>query len=140
MVLITLVVNTVVDTGPIIFLSLAEGDEGQIDATLTPGFSTNPLVRFLNFTRIQEVTGTERFAFSPRKTFAVELSARAAETAPKIKGTLMLIDSEQEKAIEIGRQYPYPNLEYGEIMISNEFSEKLNKFVGDEIKLHIDMG
>ena len=35
-VLTTVVINTIVTTGPIIFLRLAEGEEGEFDATVTP--------------------------------------------------------------------------------------------------------
>jgi hypothetical protein len=35
-VLATLLINTVIEMGPIIFLKLAEIDAGQIDAIITP--------------------------------------------------------------------------------------------------------
>ena len=58
-----LIINTIVEKGPIIFLKLAEGEAGQYDGIVYPtksssqeiGFSNDKGV-FINYTRAQEVT------------------------------------------------------------------------------------
>ena len=70
-----LVINTLVEQGPIIFLKLAEGDVGQFDGILRPtkgnyvdgGYQQSAGI-FLNSTKISEVVGDE-FNMSPRKMF-----------------------------------------------------------------------
>jgi hypothetical protein len=68
-----LVINTLVDKGPIIFLKLAEGEEGQYDGIIYPSNGYNGMDEFLNidgvfvnYTRVQEVT-SEKYNLSPRK-------------------------------------------------------------------------
>ena len=60
---ISLVINTVIEKGPIIFLKLAEGNSGEIDGVIT-SFEDDPANiyddstepnNFLNFTRITEL-------------------------------------------------------------------------------------
>lgn len=58
-----LVINTLVDKGPIIFLKLAEGSEGQYDGIIYPSNDFSKMSEFLNlegvfvnYTRVQEVT------------------------------------------------------------------------------------
>jgi hypothetical protein len=69
-----LIINTVVEKGPIIFLKLAEGNVGQYDGIIYPqnsrktgssGF-TNSYGVFLNFTRVEEATNS-KYNFAPRK-------------------------------------------------------------------------
>ena len=69
-----LVINTLVEQGPIIFLKLAEGDVGQFDGIMQPtkgdsldGFKQNAGI-FLNYSRISEVVGND-FNLAPRKMF-----------------------------------------------------------------------
>ena len=54
-----LVINTLVEKGPVIFLKIAEGDEGQYDGLIYPtrefdsmGSYTNKDGIFINFTRV----------------------------------------------------------------------------------------
>ncbi len=58
-VLFTLVINTVVSRGPIIFLKLVEGNEGEIDGVITPAASPGRIAFMasdtLNLTRITEL-------------------------------------------------------------------------------------
>ena len=55
MVWISLVINTVIDKGPVIFLRLAEGTSGEVDGIISPS-TTNTANQestdFLNFTQI----------------------------------------------------------------------------------------
>jgi len=79
----TLVINTVVEKGPIIFLKMAEGTQGEIDAYVNPAggeldkeFLSKYSV-FINYTRVIELYNTE-FNLSPRKNFiGVEIMSDA---------------------------------------------------------------
>ena len=68
-----LVINTLVEKGPVIFLKIAEGDEGQYDGLIYPtrefdsmGSYTNKDGIFINFTRVQQVVES-KYNLAPRK-------------------------------------------------------------------------
>lgn len=68
-----LLINTIVEKGPIIFLKLGEGEAGQYDGIIYPTKSTpsdggyaNSDGIFINYTRVQQITN-EKYNFSPRK-------------------------------------------------------------------------
>ena len=69
-------VNTLVQRGPIIFLKVVEGTEGEIDGVIRGAYSdhesalTSPMNEdnMLNYTRIFETYG-DKYRLSPRKTF-----------------------------------------------------------------------
>lgn len=76
---ISLVINTVIEKGPIIFLKLAEGNSGEIDGIIT-SFQDSPTdidddatepKNFLNYTRIQELNTEGEFLLAPWKNFKV---------------------------------------------------------------------
>lgn len=75
-VLSAIIVNTVISKGPIIFLKLAEGTTGEIDAIVTPtqvpltSFNTynNFDGIFLNYTQVLNLYN-EEYNLSPRKQF-----------------------------------------------------------------------
>ena len=74
-VLSALVINTVVDKGPIIFLKLAEMNEGQYDGIIYPSKSFSGVDKFsnvdgifINYTRVQEVVES-KYNLAPRKQF-----------------------------------------------------------------------
>jgi hypothetical protein len=58
-VLFTLVINTIVAKGPIIFLKMAEASEGEIDGYVTPSITSTGSEEsyFLNYTRVNELYG-----------------------------------------------------------------------------------
>jgi hypothetical protein len=66
-VVFSLVINTLVARGPIIFLKLAESSEGEIDGTIEPTFVNNEQV-YLNYSRVEEVFNTT-YNLSPRKQY-----------------------------------------------------------------------
>lgn len=73
-VLFSLVINTIVARGPIIFLKMAEANNGEIDGVVTPsqtlalGLDDDQTgVKFLNYTRVTELYQTE-YNLAPRKT------------------------------------------------------------------------
>jgi len=76
---ISLVINTIIEKGPIIFLKLAEGNSGEIDGIIT-SFEDEPASinddstepnNFLNFTRIMELNVDNEFKLAPRKNYKV---------------------------------------------------------------------
>ncbi|CDW84878.1 family protein [Stylonychia lemnae] len=76
-VMFSLVVNTLVQRGPIIFLKVVEGTEGEIDGVISgsngehskQAFSTMSDDNMLNYTRVMEALATDDYRLSPRKTF-----------------------------------------------------------------------
>ena len=63
-VLSVLVINTIVEKGPVIFLRLAEHHHGEIDGYVTPKGSDMHLARpnpFLNYSRVVAAYGETRY-------------------------------------------------------------------------------
>lgn len=99
-----LVINTLVEKGPVIFLKLAEGDEGQYDGLIYPtrdfddmSSYTNKDGIFVNFTRVQDVVG-EKYNLAPRKQFC-----KSTVTSKRDKALRARYDDEyykQQKASE----------------------------------------
>lgn len=63
-VLSSLVINTAVEKGPVVFLKLAEGRQGEVDAYVTPfgqyqSDENNNNNLFLNYTRASSILGKE---------------------------------------------------------------------------------
>lgn len=82
-----LVINTIVEKGPVIFLKLAEADNGQYDGIVYPqddfdfaGYQNTDGI-FINYTKSMEVLAKsgKDFNLSPRKTFC---SAKAGSSSP----------------------------------------------------------
>jgi len=75
-VIFSLVVNTLVQRGPIIFLKVVEGTEGEIDGVIRGAYGDHESAKYstmnednmLNYTRIYETYG-DKYRLSPRKTF-----------------------------------------------------------------------
>lgn len=66
-VLMTLIINTLIDQGPIIFLRLAEGTVGQVDAYIESESNSETATRkFTNLTQIVELYDS-KYQMSPRK-------------------------------------------------------------------------
>ena len=59
-----LIINTIVEKGPIIFLKLAQAEGGQLDGILYPTNDDDGV--FLNYTKIMQITDN-KFNLSPRK-------------------------------------------------------------------------
>jgi hypothetical protein len=65
-VLATLIINTIVEKGPIIFLRVAEARHGEIDGVVHPYGNLPPDSQlFLNYSRIEELYG-RKFNLGPR--------------------------------------------------------------------------
>lgn len=71
-VLSSILVASLVDKGPIIFLKMSQDSHGEVDVYVTPNQQTSiwpySQNRFLNFTTVDQVTNHE-YRISPRKVF-----------------------------------------------------------------------
>lgn len=75
-VLMTLIINTIVDKGPIIFLRLAEGNVGEIDALIESSKNidgSSSSTELVNLTQFNALNPDE-YLLSPRKRSAVQYS------------------------------------------------------------------
>lgn len=125
-VLATLVVTTIVAQGPIVFVSLVQVDTGEIDVFYTSqnrcwpeDVNVCPQVlnlfaeqaKVLNFTQIQHLYDDE-FNLAPR-----------FQASSGNKGLVCFIDLEQEKAINVGVDWPYPDLQPDECLMTSDYRE-----------------
>ena len=132
--LVSLVAKTIVSQGSLIFLMLGEKDSGEID------FYINPLVSlrngtitklddyykdntFINFTKYEEIMKKskkeeEEEDEDDKNPFDTSVVRTYYEGySPYYQLYLMLIDTEREKDIELGRSYPYNKLKKGECLV-----------------------
>ena len=142
-----LVVNTITAMGPLAFLSLAQNQEGQIDAIISVGESAvysrkdygtyESKGSYLNYTEINQLYG-DVDNYAPRKLF---YNSRLYTNPPVDYETitLTLLMTEREKEIELGTAWPFPPLQKGECIIAKWLSENLLLDVGDKSKLNIYM-
>ena len=146
--LVCLVAKTVVSQGALIFLMLGEKDSGEIDFYIQP----RPLTRnniysslddyhrdnsFINFTKYGETMSSyssEKEA-NPFNTSAMRTYYNGRTYSNFIY--LMLIDTEREKDIELGRSYPYGKLKEGECLVHKNLIENNNQ---KEFYIDVPMG
>ncbi len=98
-VLSTLVINTIIQKGPVVFLSLAEQKYGQIDAQIFPygraKYENGTKTLYFNTSRVDEALGKEQFLFSPRTSFAYGFAQAVLD------GASGLYDPEDAKSVEM---------------------------------------
>ena len=126
--LVCLVLKTVVSQGALIFLMLGEKDSGEMDFYIHP----TPLIRnssyqslddyhrdnaFINFTKYGELmsSSNSKKEENPFDTSTIRTYLNGISSSKAIY--LMLIDTEREKEIELGRSYPYGKLSEGECLV-----------------------
>jgi hypothetical protein len=111
-----LLVNTITEKTPLIFLKLGEKTTGEIDCIFSPGDNgvyndedysfLNNGGQFLNYTQIHALSPEDNFA--PRKLFtSSSVSAEVENVAKSVNVGLTLIKTDLEKSIELGVEYPY---------------------------------
>ncbi|TNV85125.1 hypothetical protein FGO68_gene1005 [Halteria grandinella] len=145
----TLVVTTVIDKGPYIFLELAQDSFGEIDAIITPGVSESKQ-SFLSYTavenRIKDLPEMQ-YRVSPRKVLQA-VSAYGNNTNQesgltsqlKVDGlTLYLIDTLKERSIELGKNYDYQPLQQGECIIHQNLATNFLGGIGIEQKITLQV-
>lgn len=96
-VLSTLVINTIIQKGPVVFLSLAEQKYGEIDAQIFPfgraKYENGTKTLYFNISRVDEALGKEQFLFSPRTSFGFGQAV--------LDGASGLYDPEDAKSVEM---------------------------------------
>ena len=128
--LVCLVAKTVVSQGTLIFLMLGEKDSGEIDFYIT----STTLIRnssyidiedyyhdnsFINFTKYEELMFSEENSkkeANPFNTSTIRTYYNGVSNHKLVY--LMLIDTDKERDIELGRSYPYDKLKEGECLVS----------------------
>ena len=125
-----LVVNTVVAQGPIIFVSLAQVDTGEMDFWYqsrtydaekfeNTNKETYSIYSF-NYTLIQELYGSE-YNLSPRWHGDCIIGRDIASHG--IYGYQYFIDIDKEAEIGIGVDWPYLDLQDDECIVTNDIKE-----------------
>ena len=136
--LVCLVAKAVVGQGALIFLMLGEKDSGEMDFYLT----STPLSRntsynslddyhidnaFFNFTKYGEIMTSENSKKEPNpfntSTMRTYINGRGSNK----NIYLMLIDTEREREIELGRGYPFGKLGEGECLVHSKLAQKDQK-------------
>ncbi|EFC47009.1 FtsX domain-containing protein [Naegleria gruberi] len=102
----------------LIFLKLSEDNVGDADIMFTPKFTNLTTIPFINNTEISEklanspyITGT-----TPRWIIFANLQNRD-QPQKNISGLLLILDTEREEQLGIGRIWPYRPLGEGEIHV-----------------------
>lgn len=143
----TLIINTVIDKGPIIFLRLAEGNVGETDAIIESSYNTeftDISIQYVNLTQIDKLY-PDKYGLSPRKEvyidYYVPKTISLASISPETGlptyvyvqrltfdftdgGSKKLItqDTEQEKSIKAGKGWSKSKLGLGECYIPSSFA------------------
>lgn len=112
-----LLVNTITEKTPLIFLKLGEKTTGEIDAIVSPGGyegvydmsdyeDFNHLGYFLNYTRVHQIAPDDNFA--PRKLLTSAYFENSINQEKEVvRSTITAIKTNLEKEIELGVEYPY---------------------------------
>jgi hypothetical protein len=122
-----LVVNTLVEMGPLVFLSLGEKHEGQIDAILSPNnngvYSNDDYLHYMNEGQFYNYTQVydefPKFNLAPRKQFADPDNCVWHHGECDYE-RITLIQTEREKEIALGVGYPYQPLGANECLVNKE--------------------
>ena len=131
--LVCLVAKTIVSQGSLIFLMIGERDSGEMDFYITPvsrirNSSYSKIDdyhidnAFINFTKYGEImresekeNNKDDDIKNPYDTSIIRTYYNGISKNKLIY--LMLIDTEREKEIELGRSYPYNKLNEGECLV-----------------------
>ena len=140
--LVSLVAKTVVSQGSLIFLMLGERDSGEIDFYINPITTTrnSSLSKvedfykdnaFFNFTKYKEImkeSEKEENDEDFKNPFDTSVVRTYYDGFSKYDSLyLMLIDTEKEKEIELGRSYPFGKLKEGECLVHESIIRNDNK-------------
>ena len=129
--LVCLVAKTIIHQGTLIFLIIGEKDSGEMDFYLTPKVVTrnSSLLTiddyhrdnaFINFTKFEEVMKNPNNVHEEENNNPFDTSVIRtyfSGYSPFNELYLVLIDTEREKEIELGRSYPYNKLREGECLV-----------------------
>ena len=134
--LVSLVAKTIVNQGSLIFLMLGEKDSGEIDfyintivsqrnrtiTTIDDYYIDNTFINFTKFGEIMKKSKKEEEEDDDDDDNKNPFDTSVVRTYyngfyPNNRLYLMLIDTEREKDIELGRSYPYNKLKKGECLV-----------------------
>ena len=143
---VCLVAKTIVNKGSLIFLMLGEKESGEIDFILTPSVKTRNSTlftiddfhrdnAFINFTEYREIMkeseNIEKDMKNPYDNSVIRTYYKGYSQYNEL--ILLLIDSEKEKEIELGRSYPYNKLKPGKCLVHK------NLIINKEKKLNLSI-
>ena len=114
--LVCLVAKSIIMEGSLLFLLLGERDSGEIDFAIQPS-SNNEFLNYSNFEVIMKEANIEeeKNKSNPYDNSAARTYYNGYSTYNELY--LILIDTEKEKEIELGRTYPYNKLKEGECLV-----------------------
>ena len=127
-VLSVIVVNAVIAKGPLIFLQLAENQDGAFDGFFKHNldsysdYSSNSKHNY-NYTHIYQLYG-DTYNLSPREQFQDISANYSSEGYPELKGfkgTIVFMDTIRENQINLGNDWPFDPLAEGECLASSAF-------------------
>jgi len=139
------ILQSVLYLTPLIFIKLAEEQNGHYDLTITPiaadddprsSEGTNiPVVRAVNFTALESQLGDmpEIAGMSPRWLLPVRV-ANPKNPDRSFQAVSIILDSERERRYGIGKQLDVPDLKRQECWISSTVQRLLN--LESKIYLH----
>ncbi len=132
---VALVANTVISNAPLLFLRMSEVSEGEIDMKLTPEADTTIYPRFFNSTLMSQLTSGYA-ELTPRLTFD-STTAFLGEQYSNL--TLMVLDTQREADMGIGRKYTGKVLEEGECAVHKNLANYLGLSIGTTFYLNVKM-
>ncbi len=143
--LVALISNTVLNQGPIIFVMIAQTNEGEIDATITPKPIKLPVFDILdeqiyygmlNHSLYEEVTkGEKKNATSSSARLTIPAYGGNITNETELSLSLVAFDTLKENKSEIGRGYAYDPLKEGECIIHSSKAKKLRLKQNDTLYL-----
>lgn len=135
-----LIVVSITQKGPIIFLRLSEKSKGAYDGIISSSSQDGEDFDdyydngwYLNYTQVQTVTNDE-YNLSPRLQFC---TAYNLDTGVYKSLCVMLMDTDRETEIGLGSDYPYEPLAAGECLIPSIFATDFS--VGDEFEIYVSL-
>ena len=145
--LVCLVAKAIVSQGALIFLMIGEKDSGEIDFYLTPTTITRNTSytslddyhrdnAFINFTKYGQIMSSENSKKEPNPFSTSTMRTYLDGIGNNKRIYLLLIDTDREREIELGRAYPYKKLNEGECLVHKKLAQKNDK----EYSMNIALG
>jgi len=131
--LMAAIIGTVLDHAPLIFLKLAESSAGEVDIRIEP----DPSRTLLNYQQIQELFAHDELA-SPRIIFSSGSAVCLKGTCDEEKVKIIFIDTERERAAEIGKDYSFDPIPVGNCLMPKKVADSLNLHKGDTVRLSLN--
>ena len=147
--LTTLIVNSLLSQTPIIFLIIAQNDDGEIDMKLTPTVMETKVQytiqdssyfnSFINFTEYQHRVSNYGLLFGSSARMEINGSYGTTSNNTNYTGLFYFINTDMEAQMSLGKEYNYSKLSIGQCNIHQSLASSVNLGVGDTIYLEIDV-